>query len=164
MVIFIFCVFDQKCLFLGKVFQKTSKFFYWSWNLESRLIHTCKIRWWFSFFCFFLIGNTFSGLIWSKSEIWLLGYFKFVKLSIDVHFFYLRPFLVSVVQKSHLIFWCYPINLPAVSSQRIEASDSSFYIYFNIFIIWTFESWHHLTSKCITNFVKTVLSLAVSQL
>ena len=39
--------------YLGKLFQKI-KIVCWSWHLEPRLILTCRIQWWFSFFFFVL--------------------------------------------------------------------------------------------------------------
>ena len=47
---------------------------------------------------------------------------KYVKFDFGVHFFCFRPFFASFVPKIHLAFWCYLINLPAVYSQRLEAS------------------------------------------
>ena len=44
-----FCVFDLKYTFFWKLIPKT-KTVCLSWNLESRLIWICRIRWYFTFF------------------------------------------------------------------------------------------------------------------
>ena len=59
----------------------------------------------------------------------IADYFKYVKFDGDVLFFVLIPFFGSFVQTIHLAFWCYPINLPEVYWQELEASGLSWFIF-----------------------------------
>ena len=107
---------NRNILFKGKFVWKI-KVLFWSWNLESMPIQIYKIRWWFSFFFF-------TFLDW-KYPLWvnLIQKFKIISLTWNlvprlfqickVRCWCFRPtFFSGVVQKIHLAFWCYLINLP----------------------------------------------------
>ena len=58
-----------------------------------------------------------------------LDYIEYVKFDGNVHLFCFKPFSASFVEKICLEFCSYLINIPAVYSQRREASGFS---YFNL--------------------------------
>ena len=110
-----------------------------SQNLKHRLIPIiCGIQWWFWFFHFlnwkypFWINlvQKFKIISLSWHLIPRLFWIECVKSNGDVHLFYFRPFFASFVETIHLAFWCYLIKLPAIYSQRREASV--FFLYSNI--------------------------------
>ena len=116
MVVFILAVLDKKIKIVS-----------WSWNLLSRLIgvyHSMVI------FIVFLLDQKYS--------FWMNLVQKFIIFSLNlipslirictmvmVTFSVLDLFFGSFVQKHHLAFWCYLINLPAVYSQKLEVSGCS---------------------------------------
>ena len=109
--------------YLSFLFQKI-KIVCWSWKLEPRLIWTCRIWWWFSFFLFH-IANTFFGQICSKKiqiVCWSWKFehrlFRISQIYGDVHFFCFRLFFCKFCPKHSFGI----INRPAVYFQGLEAS------------------------------------------
>ena len=125
MVIFIFYI-PEISFFGANLFHKI-KIVCLGWILETRLIRICRIRWWFSSFFSILHWKFPFGLIWSESskfsaETWYLGYFEYIKSNSDVPFFILDLSLKVFSNKIYSAFSRYVISLPAVYSQKLEAS------------------------------------------
>ena len=104
-----------------------------SWNLVSRAFRICKIRR-NVFFCFcccyffyYSVVVIFFIIIVIFFIIFILFYFfifYFIYFILFFHFLFL--FFYFIFFDIHLTFWCYLINLPAVYSQRLEASGFSY--------------------------------------
>ena len=100
----------------------------WSWNLAPRLTNICRIWWLYSFlvsflerkypFWVYLVENSkFQVTMKFLHRLFLMHKIRWWRSLFDF-----GPFLASFVQKVHLAFQYYLINLEAVYSQRPKAS------------------------------------------
>ena len=115
----LFLLLNRNTIFMANLFRKL-KIVCWSWNLELRLTRICKSRYWFSFYSFLNWKYPFWVILVEKFKIVSLSWnlvpelFRIYKIRWWCSFFCFRPFFANFVQKIHLAFWCYLINLPAV--------------------------------------------------
>ena len=104
-----------------------------SWNLVSRAFRICKIRRYFFLFLlllFFLLLFCCCYFFYYYCYFFcyyfyfiLFFHFLFYLFYFFIFYFY---FFILFFFDIHLTFWCYLINLPAVYSQRLEASGFSY--------------------------------------
>ena len=94
--------------FLVNLFQKI-KIVYWSWKLVPRLIWTCRIWWWFSFFSFPYCKHIFWANLFQKkfklfveAENLSIDYFEYLKFTVMFTFSVLDLLFARFVQNIHL--------------------------------------------------------------
>ena len=120
MVELLFSVLGRKYTFGANLVQNF-KIVSLSWDLVTGLIRICRTQRWCSLFCFspeILFLGKFDPKTQNCQFKLTFGTYNNSKMKNSMMTFIssvLYLFFASFVRKIHLAFWCYLINLPAVS-------------------------------------------------